>query len=138
MNKKVKDFFTLYEKAIAESAVEQISELYADVFMFGTTESFRSVNKADFLRVLPKRSEAFAAMGLRSSTIDSLEASELDSRYVLVKAVWKMRFEGRDKNGIESKNSATYILFAARNSFEIIVQLDHQDLTKKAQQLALK
>lgn len=74
-------------------------------------------------------------MGLVSSKVESLEASELDSKYVLAKVVWKMRFERGTGAAVDSQNSATYILPATADSFEIVFQLDHQDLVKKVQDL---
>ena len=80
----------------------------------------------------------FRSVGLLSSKIESLEASKLDSKYVLVKAVWQMRFERRTGEPLDSQNSTTYILSAVGDSFQIVFQIDHQDLTKKVQDLGLK
>ena len=135
---KVKEFFDRYERANAEFEVERIAALYAGVFMFGNPEGVQSVKKEDFVRVLPKRKEYFRSVGLLSSKIDSLEASQLDSKYVLVKAVWQMRFEHRTGDPVDSQNSTTYILSTVGDSFQIVFQIDHQDLTKKVQDLGLK
>ena len=71
-----------------------------------------------------------------SSTIHTLDASELGSSYVLANVAWKMRFERRDRQKpVESVNSARYILFVVGDSLQIVVQLDHQDLVKKAEEL---
>jgi len=138
LNAKVKNFFDHYRQASAENEIERMAALYADVFLFGDPAGVRPVRKEDFIRVLPRRKEFFASVGLSSSTVDSLEVSELDSKYVLVKAVWKMWFDRSDGHIVESTNSASYILFTVGESFEIVVQLDHQDLVKKAQELGLK
>ena len=138
MNANVREFFDRYEKANAEFEVPKIAAFYADVFMFGGPQGVQCVKKEDFVRVLPKRKEFFRSVGLVSSKIESLEASNLDSKYVLVKAVWKMRFEGRTGLLIDSENSTTYILAGTDDSFQIVVQLDHQNLMKKVQELGLK
>ena len=135
---KVKEFFDRYERANAEFEVQRIAALYAGVFMFGNPEGVQSVKKEDFVRVLPKRKEYFRSVGLLSSKIYSLEASKLDSKYVLVKAVWQMRFERRAGDPVHSQNSTTYILSTVGDSFQIVFQIDHQDLTKKVQDLGLK
>ena len=109
--------------------------LYADAFMFGGPQGVQCIKKEDFVRVLPKRKEFFRSVGLVSSKIESLEASNLDSKYVLVKAFWKMRFESSTGLPIDSENSSTYILAGTGDSFQIVVQLDHQDLMKKVQDL---
>ena len=138
MNANVREFFDGYGKANAEFEVAKIVAFYADVFMFGGPQGVQCVKKEDFVRVLPKRKEFFRSVGLVSSQIESLEASNLDSKYVLVKAVWKMRFESRTGLPIDSENSTTYILAGTGDSFQIVVQLDHQDLMKKVQELGLK
>ena len=138
MNADVREFFNGYEKANAEFDVPKIAALYADIFMFGGPQGVRCVKKEDFVRVLPQRKEFFRSVGLVSSKIESLEASNLDSKYVLVKAVWKMRFESSTGLPIDSENSTTYILAGTDDSFQIVVQLDHQNLMKKVQELGLK
>jgi hypothetical protein len=104
--------------------------------VFGDPAGVRSVSKEDFIRVLPRRKEFFASVGLTSSRIHTLDASELGSSYVLADVAWKMRFERRDRQQtVGSVNSASYILFVVGDSFQIVVQLDHQDLVKKAEEL---
>jgi hypothetical protein len=138
LNTEVKGFFDGYERANAEFEVQRIAAFYADVFMFGDPQGVQSIKKEDFIRVLPRRKQFFQSAGLVSSKIESLEASNLDSKYVLVKAVWKMRFERSTREPAESQNSTTYILSAIGDSFQIVFQIDHQDLVKKAQDLGLK
>ena len=138
MDANVREFFDGYEKANAEFEIPKIAALYADVVMFGGPQGVQCVKKEEFVRVLPKRKEFFRSVGLVSSKIESLEASNLDSKYVLVKAVWKMRFESSTGLPIDSENSTTYILAGTGDSFQIVVQLDHQDLMKNVQDLGLK
>jgi hypothetical protein len=85
-----------------------------------------------------RRKEFFKSSGLVASRIESLEVSSLDSRYVLVKVVWRMRFDRKEAEPIDSENSATYILLTAGNRPEIVFQIDHQDLAKRVQELGLK
>jgi hypothetical protein len=73
-----------------------------------------------------------------SSKVDSLEGTHLDSKYVLAKAVWRMRFESSTREPLESLDSTTYILGAVDDSFQIVFQIDHQDLMKRVQDLGLK
>jgi hypothetical protein len=77
-------------------------------------------------------------VGLVSSKVESLEASKLDSKYVLARVTWKMRFEDSTRSSVDSQIFATYILSAVGDSFQIVFQLDHQDLMKKVQDLGLK
>ena len=132
------EFFRLYEQANRDFDAQLIARLYADTFMFGNPQGVQAVKKEDFVKVLPRRKEFMKTAGLLSSRVDSVQVSTLDSKYVLVKAVWKMRFESSTGLPIDSENSTTYILAGTGDSFQIVVQLDHQDLMKKVQDLVLK
>jgi hypothetical protein len=136
-NTEVKSFFTRYEAANAVFDAEQIAACYAEVFLFGGPAGVQSVKKEDFVKVLPRRKEFFRSRGLASSSLDSLEASALDSKYTLAKVVWNMRFERSGGEPVYSQNAASYILSRADDSFQIVFQIDHQDLTKRLQELGL-
>jgi hypothetical protein len=129
------EFFRLYEHANRDFDVPLIAKLYADTFMFGNPQGVQAVKKEDFVKVLPRRKEFMKTAGLLSSRVDSVQASTLDSRYVLAKTVWDMSFWASNEDEVTRKTSATYILSNVGESFEIVLQLDHQDLMKIAQEL---
>ena len=129
------EFFRLYEQANRDFDVQLIARLYADTFMFGNPQGVQAVKKEDFVKVLPRRKEFMKTAGLLSSRVDSVQASTLDSKYVLVKTVWNMSFRGTNANEVALKISATYVLSNIGESFEIVLQLDHQDLMKIVQDL---
>jgi len=129
------EFFRLYEQANRDFDVQLIAKLYADTFMFGNPQGVQAVKKEDFVKVLPRRKEFMKTAGLLSSRVDSVQASTLDSKYVLVKTVWNMSFRGTNANEVALKISATYVLSNIGESFEIVLQLDHQDLMKIVQDL---
>ena len=133
-NTEVKAFFSRYEAANAIFDVEQIAACYADSFMFGGPEGVQCVKKEDFLKVLPRRKEFFRSRGLVSSNIASLETSRLDSKYTLVKVTWNMHFEGSASEPNDSKNGASYVLSRTENRFQIVFQVDHQDLRKRVRE----
>jgi hypothetical protein len=134
----LRDFFDEYEKANTVFDLQRIAACYAEVFMFGSPEGVQPVKKDDFVKVLPRRKEFFRSMGLVSSKIQCLESSQLDSKYALVKAFWEIRFERSTEEPIPNQISSTYILSASDNRFEIVFQIDHQDLSKRVQELGLK
>ena len=70
-----------------------------------------------------------------SSRLDSVQASTLDSKYVLVKTVWTMTFRTHYGSTVPRKTSATYVLSVISDTFEIVLKLDHQDLMKIVQEL---
>ena len=137
LNASVKEFFDRYQSANADFDVDRIAALYSEVFMFGDPNGSRSIRKEDFVKVLPKRKDFFKSVGLASSRLASLEASALDSKYVVVRTAWTMRFVASGRDEIDSQNSTTYILSATHDSFEIVFQIDHQDLMKKVHELGL-
>ena len=134
---KVRQFFEEYQTANINFEIQRIAASYADVFMFADPNGVRSVKKEDFLKALPRRKDFFKSLGLISSIIESTDASEMDSHYILVKTVWRMRFERSTEELIDCRNLATYILAVSGDSFEIVFQLDHQDLMQKAKELRL-
>lgn len=129
------DFFRLYEQANNDFDIQSIAKLYADTFMFGDPGGVQSVKKEDFVKVLPRRKDFMKTTGLLSSRVDSVQASTLDPRYVLAKTVWNMHFRASNGDEVTRKVSSTYVLSTLGNSFEIVFQLDHQDLMKIAQEL---
>ena len=84
--------------------------------------------------VLPKRQAFFTSIGLRSSTVVSLEEASVDDRCVLVRAQWNIAFEAA---GAAVDVSSTYLLQQHPDGLRIVFQLDHDDLTKRVQQLGL-
>jgi len=131
----VEEFFRRYEQANNDFDVHLIAALYGDTFMFGNPQGVQAVKKEDFVRVLPRRKDLMKASGLLSSRLDSLETTALDSKYTLVKTVWTMSFRASNGGDLTRKTLATYVLSAIADSFEIVFQLDHQDLMKIAQEL---
>ena len=131
----VEEFFRRYEQANNDFDVELIAKLYADTFMFGNPQGVQAVKKEEFIKVLPRRKDFMKTAGLVSSRVDSAEASTLDSKYILVRTVWNMRFRTNNGDEVARKTSATYILSSSGDSFEIVFQLDHQDLMKIVQDL---
>jgi len=137
-NSEFQAFFTEYEAANAVFDVAQIAACYADGFMFGGPEGVQCVKKEDFLKILPKRKDFFKSQGLVSSNIESFELSTLDSKYTLVKVIWNMTFDRSASGPVRSQNAASYILTRTQDRFQIVFQIDHQDLRKRVQDLALE
>jgi ketosteroid isomerase-like protein len=137
MNQTTEAFFKQFEQAISESDVSAIAAQYADAFMFGGPQGVQSIKKDDFLKVIPRRREYFASIGLVESKVTSIDATSLDSKYLLAKTAWRMTFEkpAGFKSGIET--SATYILERTGEKLTIVFQIDHQDLVAKVKELGL-
>lgn len=130
----VKAFFEDYEKSSNTPPPELIASQYGNSFMFAGPQGVQAVRKEDFLKALPKRDGFFKAVGLTSSRIQSLEETRLDDNYILVKAYWKMQFENGPERPAVAEIAATYLLYQQGALLQIVLQLDHQDLTKKVQE----
>jgi hypothetical protein len=130
MNQPARDFFVEYERANSGSNVAAIGALYADTFMFGGPDGVQAVKKEDFLRVLPKMKARSSSMGVSGTELQTVDASTLDSKYLLARVVWRMKL----RDPFENKRvdvAATYILARGpADALSIIFQIDHQDLAK--------
>jgi ketosteroid isomerase-like protein len=135
MNMRIKEFFDQYEAANADFDVVKIASFYADVFMFAGPQGAQAVKKDDFLKVLPRRKEFLKSLGLVSSKVERVEASELDSQYVLARVLWKMRIAPSGRDPAESENSSSYVLRHSGDWFQIVFQVDHQDLAERVKAL---
>lgn len=137
MNQITEAFFKQYEQAISESDVSAIAAQYADVFMFGGPQGVQSIKKDDFLKVVPRRKDYFASIGLLESKVTSIDESSLDSKYLLAKTAWRITFEKPTGSKSELETSATYILERTGEKLMIVFQIDHQDLNAKVKELGL-
>lgn len=137
MDQVLNGFFARYERANSESDISRISDLYAEVFLFGGPQGVQSVKKEDFLKVIPRRKEHFKSIGLLDSKVTSLEEVNLDAKYVLAKTVWRMTFKKGAGGTIDTETSATYILERKDNTLKIVFQIDHQDLVTRVKELGL-
>jgi hypothetical protein len=135
MNPLVTNFFATFEKSLSESDVSAVATLYADVFLFGGPRGVQTVNKTDFLKLLPKRKDYFASMGLGKSTVASIDEIPLDAKYILARVVWKMTLKISAEVSKQFETKATYILEIKNDTPVIVMQLDHQDLAEKVNDL---
>jgi len=135
MNPLVTKFFETYEKSISEAAVSTVAELYSDVFMFGGPRGAQSVKKDDFLKLLPGRKAYFKSLGLEQSTVASIDEVSLDAKYILAKVVWKMSLRNSPETLRKFETRTTYILEIKNGPLVIIMQLDHQDLGEKVNEM---
>lgn len=133
MDQRVKEFFLQYEKANSSSDVSAIGSLYADTFMFAGPNGVQAVNKADFLKIVPKMKMHFSSMGLSETKLQSVEANPLDSKYLVAKVVWRMKLVN-SSGGKDVDASATYVLVRGEGeTLSIVFQIDHQDLASVIQ-----
>jgi ketosteroid isomerase-like protein len=133
----VKAFFDQYEANIGGADPGAIAAHYGESFVFAGPQGAQAVKRDDFVKVLPKRQGFFKSAGLRSSRVVALEEASFDDRCVLVKAQWRMQFGSAAAPVSELDLWATYLLQQQPDGLRIVFQLDHDDLTKRVQELGL-
>lgn len=128
----IQQFFQTFQNANNNLEFDTVGLCYAENFLFGQPQGAQTVNKEDFLHVLPKRKEVVQKMGQKSSRIVAFKKSKINEHYIQVEIKWEMTYE-RETKLSNDFNSATYILYRKGDNFQIIVQIDHQDLIAKIQ-----
>lgn len=136
-SERVKKFFDEYESRLSRFDVAAIAALYGDSFLFAGPQGTQAVRKDDFVKVLPKRQAFFRSVGLQSSTVVALEEAGFDARCVLVNARWRLQFGSTQTPTSALDVCATYLLQQQPDGLRIVFQLDHDDLTKRVQELGL-
>ena len=136
-SERVKAFFDQYESNIGGSDPAAIATQYGESFVFAGPQGAQALKRDDFVKVLPKRQGFFKSVGLRSSRVVALEEASFDDRCVLVKAQWRMQFGSAPAPVSELDLCATYLLQQQPDGLRIVFQLDHDDLTKRVQELGL-
>jgi hypothetical protein len=134
---RVRTFFDQFESSIAGSDPAAMAAQYGESFMFAGPQGVQAVRRDDLVKVLPKRQSYFKSLGLRSSRVVGLEEASVDERSVLVKAQWRMQFGSEAAAVSELDVFSTYLLHEQPDGLRIVFQLDHDDLSKRVQQLGL-
>src|SRR5262245_44450858 len=136
-SERITAFFDKYESNIGGSDLAAIAAQYGESFVFSGPQGTQTVRRDDFVKVLPKRQYFFKSIGLRSSRVVALEEASVDDRCVLVKAQWRLQFGTTAAPTSVLDVSATYLLQQQPDGLRIVFQLDHDDLTKRVQELGL-
>jgi ketosteroid isomerase-like protein len=136
-SERVKAFFDQYESNVRGSDPAAIAAQYGESFVFAGPQGAQAVRREDFVKVLPKRQAFVKSAGLRSSKVIALEEASVDERCVLVRAQWRMQFASAAAPVSDLDVFATYLLQQQADGLRIVFQLDHDDLTKRVQELGL-
>jgi Domain of unknown function (DUF4440) len=129
--------FEAYARATASTDPAFFATAYGETFMFAGPATVQAIKRDDFLKVVPKRRAFFAAIGLAGTEVRSIDERPLDEHHLLVRVGWTFRFERPPAEPIVEEGAATYVLRRQDSGLQIVFQLDHQDLTRRAQELGL-
>ena len=133
----MREFFDAYARAADSVDLAFFESAYAETFMFAGPAGVQALKRDDFLKVLPKRKAFFAAIGLTGTQVSRIDETTLDERHLMVRVQWALRFEKASGPPIVDHSAATYVLRRNDASAQIVFQIDHQDLTRRAQELGL-
>jgi len=133
----IREFFDAYATATRSLDLAFLESAYGDSFMFAYPGGVHAVKRDDFLKVVPKRGAFFKTAGLVRSEVSAVEEMRLDEKHTLVQTRWSLRFEKDPASPIVEETAATYVLRQHQGAWQIVFQLDHQDLTQRVQELGL-
>jgi ketosteroid isomerase-like protein len=136
-SKAIRDFFEAYAEATASLDLAFLESAYGNTFMFAGPGGVQAVKRDDFLKVVPKRGAFFKSLGLVASEIRRLEETRLDDHHTMVQTQWSLRFERDAGRSIIADTVATYVMRRQQGSWQIVFQLDHQDLARRVEELGL-
>jgi hypothetical protein len=130
---RIKAFFEEVEQASNTLDLNLIDSQFADQFIFADPNGTRIVEKQKFLAFLPQRQEFFKSIGHQSTKVMSLDETQLDSQYTMVKAHFLMTFKKSSGEIVEAKVDSTYFLFMKGEMPKIVMHVEHEDLKEAMQ-----
>lgn len=130
---KIKAFFEGVEQASNTLDLDLIDSQFADQFIFADPNGTRVVEKQKFLAFLPQRREFFKSLGHQSTKVLSLDETQLDDQYTMVKAHFLMQFKKSSGQIVDAKVDSTYFLFMKGDSPKIVMHMEHEDLKEAMQ-----
>ncbi len=132
----IRQFFLSYEKGSDSADAAVLSCTYSETFLFGGPAGHQAVQREKFLQVVPRMRMYFQGVGLRSTSLRSVEERPLDSRHSLVHVEWELNFVPPNAAPLTETARATYVVRTDPEP-RIIFQLDHQDLRQRVQEWGL-
>ena len=137
MSTSIREFFKAYARATGSPDTAFLESAYAETFMFAGPGAVRAVKRDDFLKVVPKRSALFRAAGQVGSDVTRVDETRLDDLHTTARVHWALRFDRDGAPAIVAEVETTYVLRRHADSWQIIFQLDHQDLSRRVQELGI-
>ena len=130
---RIRKFFEGVEQASNTLDLDLIDAQFADQFIFADPNGTRVVEKQKFLAFLPQRREFFKSLGHQSTKVLSLDETQLDDQYTMVKAHFLMQFKKASGQIVDAKVDSTYFLFMKGDSPKIVMHMEHEDLKEAMQ-----
>jgi hypothetical protein len=128
----IKQFLGAFEHTgspneVSPNKVNSVASQFVDTFLVAGPDGSMVVQASDFAQALPRRRKMFDEWGCRSTKLDSLVETRLDSRYVMAETKWRMSFSHGDGESSDVVVGSTYIL-DTKDELKIVLYLTHQDI----------
>src|SRR5262245_53517654 len=124
---RVRAFFEQYASGRSTQNVEAIASQYADPFMVADPHGPRAVSKPTVVTFFPVVLERLKTLGHTSAEVQSLESTDLDENYGLVRVQLVWCFERAETGRIEVPVDSTFILCVKDQVFTIVLQHERED-----------
>ena len=125
LDAQVRGFFDRFAGASDDLDVDALGELFDETFLAADPDGARPVPRAQFLQVLPRRAELFAAAGIGRVVLTDLEHQVLDDTYVLARTGWRGERSGGEP---PVRLASSFLLRRDGEGLRVVLYLNHQDL----------
>ena len=130
---RIRKFFEGVEQSSNTLDLDLIDSQFADQCIFADPNGTRVVEKQKFLAFLPQRRDFFKSLGHQSTKVLSLDETQLDDQYTMVKAHFLMQFKKASGQIVDAKVDSTYFLFMKGDLPKIVMHMEHEDLKEAMQ-----
>ncbi len=120
-------FLAAYDRNSAICDIPALLSQFADTFLTAGPDGARALTGPQFASILPRRRDLFTQMGLISSSLDSFEETLLDSRFILARTTWRMRFAPQECDPQDVLLYSTLIVDTGGESPKIVLYLANSD-----------
>jgi hypothetical protein len=124
---EIAQFFRRFETSSSSGDALAAASHFADVFLAAGPNGAQAVKVSDFALALPKRIRTFASYGLESTTLESVQETRLDTRFVLAETRWKIRFVREHGKEKRVTVDSVFIVDTGQERFRIVFYLAKQD-----------
>jgi ketosteroid isomerase-like protein len=124
---QVQAFFDTFAAASDQLDVDRLADLFAETFLAADPAGTQPVPRQAFLNALPRRAELFRAAGITRVVLTDLQHHALDDTYVLARTDWRAE---RTTAATPVRLSSTFILRRDADRLQVVLYLNHQDLTR--------
>lgn len=124
----VEEFFRKFEYNTNHGDTAALVSHFAAVFLAAGPQGSSCVRREDFALAVPKRKQLFDNLGCVATELVRIQTEQLDARYSMARAQWKMTFTRGESTAREILVESTYMVDTGADPNEIVVYLAHQDI----------